>query len=408
MTEVVGVRFKNGGKLYYFDPAGHVLAPGEEVIIDTARGIEYGVCAEGNHMVDDSCVVQPLRPIIRRATREDIAIVNENREKEAKALEICQEKIEKHGLDMKLVGCEYNFERNKVIFFFTSDGRVDFRDLVKDLASVFHIRIELRQIGVRDEAKLLGGLGICGRPFCCASFLDDFQPVSIKMAKTQNLSLNPSKISGTCGRLMCCLKYEQDAYEDLVRRLPKVNSPIDTPDGPGTVAEVNLLRQLVKVRFENQADKKIYRYDAENGGRLEEYKKADDAMRLGSLFSFDSLDFLSDPEPARELAEEQDDHGDGKDEEQRLPSKRRKRRKKSPAGAQAAQNPNSREAEEKSATKAKAVQPKKKLPEQPAPKQSAQAKKAAKPNSGKTGGAGRARHNKYRGRAANRPPKPPA
>ncbi|SMC57634.1 PSP1 domain-containing protein [Papillibacter cinnamivorans] len=254
MTEIIGVRFKNGGKVYYFDPCGISVQSGQNVIIETSRGIEFGECATGNSQVEDREVVQPLRPLIRVATEEDCRTVEANRKKEARAFEICQQKILDHKLDMKLVEVEYNFEGNKILFFFTSDGRVDFRELVKDLASVFRMRIELRQIGVRDEAKMLGGLGICGQPFCCATFLDEFQPVSIKMAKTQNLSLNPAKISGTCGRLMCCLKYEQEAYEDLLRRLPRVDSLVGTPDGNGTVSAVGLLREQVRVRLDSAPD----------------------------------------------------------------------------------------------------------------------------------------------------------
>ena len=251
MTEIIGVRFKSGGKQYYFDPNGQAVAPGQGVIIETSRGLEYGECTQGNTMVEDEAVVQPLRPLVRLATQKDLDTGAKNREKEARAFSICQEKIAAHGLDMKLVEVEYNFEGNKILFFFTSEGRVDFRALVKDLAGIFHTRIELRQIGVRDEAKMLGGLGICGKPFCCATFLDEFQPVSIKMAKTQNLSLNPTKISGTCGRLMCCLKYEQDAYEDAVKRMPKPESFVETPDGVGNVCQVNLLREQVKVRLDD-------------------------------------------------------------------------------------------------------------------------------------------------------------
>lgn len=254
MTEIIAVRFKNGGKEYYFDPQGQTVAPGDGVIIETSRGLEYGECSQGNTMVEDESVVQPLRPLVRLATPQDLQTVERNREKETRAFTICQEKIAAHGLDMKLVRVEYSFDGSKILFFFTSDGRVDFRALVKDLAGVFHARIELRQIGVRDEAKMLGGLGICGRPFCCASFLEEFQPVSIKMAKTQNLSLNPTKISGTCGRLMCCLKYEQEAYEDAVHRMPKNESFVETPEGVGTVCQVNLLRETVKVRLEDQPD----------------------------------------------------------------------------------------------------------------------------------------------------------
>ena len=254
MVEIIGVRFKSGGKQYYFDPAGLEVQPGQGVIVETSRGLEYGECAQGNTQVEEETVVQPLRPLVRIATEEDEKTVEKNQEKEAKAFQICQEKIAAHGLEMKLVEVEYNFEGSKILFFFTSEGRVDFRALVKDLASTIHARIELRQIGVRDEAKMLGGLGICGRPFCCAQFLDEFQPVSIKMAKTQNLSLNPTKISGTCGRLMCCLKYEQEAYEDLVKHTPKQESFVETPDGAGTVSSVNLLRQQVQVRLDSAPD----------------------------------------------------------------------------------------------------------------------------------------------------------
>ena len=251
MTEIIGVRFKSGGKQYYFDPRGVRVEPGQGVIIETARGVEYGECVKENTLVEDSAVVQPLRPMIRLATEEDKKTLQRNREKEERAFCICQEKIAEHKLEMKLVEVEYNFEGNKILFFFTAEGRVDFRALVKDLASVFHTRIELRQIGVRDEAKMIGGLGICGRPFCCSQFLDGFLPVSIKMAKTQNLSLNPTKISGTCGRLMCCLKYEQNVYEDAAKRMPKAESFVQTPDGPGNVKSVDLLRETVKVSLDS-------------------------------------------------------------------------------------------------------------------------------------------------------------
>ena len=253
-VEVVDIQFRPGQKIYYFDPAGFTCLPGEHVIIDTARGPEYGTVAAGNHTIAGSDVVTPLRSVLRKATAQDEKTVEENRAKEKKAYDICLQKIGEHGLDMQLVSAECAFDGSKILFFFTADERVDFRELVKNLASIFHTRIELRQIGVRDKAKMVGGLGICGRPFCCASFLDDFQPVSIKMAKTQNLSLNPTKISGTCGRLMCCLKYEQEAYEDLLRRTPKEESFVDTPEGRGTVIEVSLLRQKVKVRMEEDPD----------------------------------------------------------------------------------------------------------------------------------------------------------
>ncbi len=248
---VVGVQFKKGGKVYFFDPGKLDIATGDEVIIDTARGAEYGFCAEGNHTVPAAKVVQPLRAVIRIATDNDRRTRQEYKDKEPHAFEVCQNKILDHKLDMKLVSAEYSFDGSKILFYFTADGRVDFRDLVKDLAGVFRTRIELRQIGVRDEAKMMGGLGICGRPFCCKQFLDDFQPVSIKMAKTQSLSLNPTKISGTCGRLMCCLKYEQDAYESLIKTSPKQDSIVNTCDGKGTVTDVSLLKQTVKVRLDN-------------------------------------------------------------------------------------------------------------------------------------------------------------
>ena len=251
---VVDIQFRPGQKIYYFDPADFTLNAGDHVIIDTARGAEYGLVTGGNHKIPAKDVVPPLRSVLRLATAQDEKIVQENRAKEKKACEVCLQKIEELELDMQLVGAECAFDGSKILFFFTADERVDFRELVKILASNFHTRIELRQIGVRDKAKMVGGLGICGRPFCCASFLDDFQPVSIKMAKTQNLSLNPTKISGTCGRLMCCLKYEQEAYEDLIRRSPKEESFVDTPEGRGTVVEINLLRQQVKVRLENEPE----------------------------------------------------------------------------------------------------------------------------------------------------------
>ena len=250
-VEVVDIQFRPGQKVYFFDPNGLTLEAGAHVIIDTARGPEYGACTGGNHRILQKDVVSPLRSVIRVATDHDEKVAAENKAKEKRAYDICLQKIAEHGLDMQLVSAEVSFDGSKILFFFTADERVDFRELVKNLASVFHTRIELRQIGVRDKAKMVGGLGICGRPFCCASFLDDFQPVSIKMAKTQNLSLNPTKISGTCGRLMCCLKYEQETYEDLIRNSPKVDSFVDTPEGRGTVIELDLLRSRVKVRMED-------------------------------------------------------------------------------------------------------------------------------------------------------------
>ena len=254
MTEVIGVRFRGGCKEYYFDPHGIAVEAGQFVIVETAQGTEYAQCLTGNHKVDDGAVVRPLRALVRIATENDRRTMEYNRQREKEAFGICQRKIAERGLDMKLVRVECSFDGSKIVFFFTSEGRVDFRELVRDLAGVFRARIELRQIGVRDEAKMLGGLGICGRPFCCAQFLDDFVPVSIKMAKTQNLSLNPTKISGACGRLMCCLKYEQAAYEDAVKRMPKNDSFVLTPDGPGNVSAVNLVRETVSVRLDDSSE----------------------------------------------------------------------------------------------------------------------------------------------------------
>ena len=250
MSEVIGVRFKEVGKIYYFNPNEEKFDEYDRVIVETARGIECGLVAMPNREIDDVKIVHPLKPVIRRATAEDLKVVEQNKEKEKHAFKICEEKIAKHGLEMKLVDTEYTFDGSKVMFYFTADGRVDFRALVKDLASVFRTRIELRQIGVRDEAKMLGGLGVCGRPFCCSSYLGEFQPVSIKMAKEQGLSLSPVKISGTCGRLMCCLKYEQEAYLDLLKRTPKIGAIVNTPDGKGEVIDVNLITGTLRVRMD--------------------------------------------------------------------------------------------------------------------------------------------------------------
>ena len=249
MATVIGVRFKKAGKVYYFDPNDIWPRPGDSVIVETARGVEYGEVVTGSRTVNDAQIVSPLKKVVRIATPEDIQRAENNERREKEAFTICQEKIAKHKLDMKLVSVEYTFDNSKIIFYFTANGRVDFRDLVKDLASVFKIRIELRQIGVRDEAKMLGGLGACGRPICCGAFLGDFQPVSIKMAKEQNLSLNPTKISGQCGRLMCCLKYEQDNYEQVLKRVPRVGKDVVTPDGVGVITEINCIKERIKVRI---------------------------------------------------------------------------------------------------------------------------------------------------------------
>ena len=254
MTEVISVRFRNGCKEYYFDPKGLTVPTDTDVIVETAQGPEFARCSHGNHQVEDDAVVKPLRGLIRIATDNDRHTAAYNRGREKDAFEVCKKKIQQHKLEMKLVRVECSFDGSKILFFFTADGRVDFRELVKDLASVFRARIELRQIGVRDEAKMIGGLGICGRPFCCSQFMDEFLPVSIKMAKTQSLSLNPTKISGTCGRLMCCLKYEQDAYEDAIRRMPKNDSFVLTPDGTGNVSDINVLKETVSVRLDDRPE----------------------------------------------------------------------------------------------------------------------------------------------------------
>ncbi len=254
MIKVIGVRFKEGGKIYFFDPADFEISKGDYVIVDTARGLECGLVVQGIHTENEDKIVKPLKAVSRIATDSDIEKMNQNRQDEKKAYEICLEKIEKHKLDMKLIDVEYTFDRSKALFYFTADGRVDFRELVKELARIFRTRIELRQIGVRDESKMMGGIGVCGQPFCCSRFLSDFTPVSIKMAKEQGLSLNPTKISGSCGRLMCCLSYEQNVYEYLNSITPGVGSYVRTDDGTGTVVEVALLAGKVKVRLDRNKD----------------------------------------------------------------------------------------------------------------------------------------------------------
>ncbi len=267
---VVSIKFKGRGKTYFFDPVGIDVPAGAQVVVETSKGLELAVCVEGNHEINDERIVPPLRPVARIATADDLRVAELCKQREKEAFGIAEKKIAEHGLDMKLVDVECNFEGNKILFFFTSDGRVDFRELVKDLAGIFRTRIELRQIGVRDEAKMLGGIGICGLPFCCHQFMDEFEPVSTKMAKTQSLSLNPTKISGSCGRLMCCLRYEQEAYEELVKGVPKNGAFVETPVGYGSVAQVNLLRQTVKVKLDE--DESIRAFDADEvaavpGGR---------------------------------------------------------------------------------------------------------------------------------------------
>lgn len=260
MVNVVGVRFKSVGKIYYFDPENIEIKKGDSVIVETSRGVEFGSVVLANKEISEDEIVSPLKKVLRKATDDDIKVMLDNKEKEKQAFEKCVKKIEEHELAMKLVDVEYTFDHNKILFYFTADGRIDFRELVRDLASLFKTRIELRQIGVRDEAKMLGGIGICGRPLCCSLYLGEFEPVSIKMAKEQSLSLNPTKISGTCGRLMCCLKNEQEAYEDLIRRTPHAGSVVKTPDGKGTVVSANLLKSLVNVSLDIDGEKEIKEY----------------------------------------------------------------------------------------------------------------------------------------------------
>lgn len=306
MTEVVSVRFKQNGKIYYFSPNRLNIRAGQHVIVETAKGLEYGECAVGNHMVSDAEELPQLRPVIRIATRDDDRRVLENRKREKEALAKCRECIEEYGLEMKLISAEYNFDGTKVMFFFTAEGRVDFRELVRTLASLFKMRVELRQVGVRDEARILGGLGSCGRPYCCHAFLDEFQPVSIKMAKSQGLSLNPTKISGVCGRLMCCLKYEEEAYEELIKNVPKNDAFVDTPDGKGTVVDVNLLKSTVRVRLEGLTELTIKTYNAADvtvlGGKakraeylaeLEEERKQREAAKASVVFRHESTETRS-------------------------------------------------------------------------------------------------------------------
>ena len=292
MTKIVGIRFKSVGKIYYFDPGTIEVAAGEYAIVETARGVEMGTVVIGNREVNDEAIVQPLKSVIRIATDADHeqALLNESKEKEA--FSICLEKIRHHEIDMKLVDVEYTFDGNKILFYFTADGRVDFRELVKDLASVFRTRIELRQIGVRDEAKMLGSYGICGRNLCCSQFLGDFAPVSIKMAKEQGLSLNPTKISGTCGRLMCCLKYEQEAYEDLLKITPHQGSIVKTPAGRGTVVYVNLLKGKLKVNVEGEKEKSLSEFDLSEVKVIRDAKR--DEMRGGEKIDEEILKTLED------------------------------------------------------------------------------------------------------------------
>ncbi|HAL63372.1 MAG: stage 0 sporulation family protein [Firmicutes bacterium] len=264
MTKIVGVRFKPVGKIYHFNPAGLNINKNDYVVVETARGIELGKVVVAEKEISEEQITKPLKDVIRIATEEDLKTAEENKQKEKEAFDICLEKIKKHGLEMKLIEVEYTFDGSKILFYFSADGRIDFRELVKDLATVFHTRIELRQIGIRDESKTLGAVGVCGRELCCAKFLDEFESVSIKMAKEQGLSLNPTKISGTCGRLMCCLKYEQNTYEELLKITPRQGALVKTPDGQGIVEYVEILKGKVKVRIEEKSETALSEYDVKD------------------------------------------------------------------------------------------------------------------------------------------------
>ena len=328
MVKVVGVRFRQAGKIYYFDPADFELEVSNHVIVETARGVEMGTVLIAPKEVEDEQVVSPLKPVIRIATEEDEAVVEKNREKEKEAFAICKEKILKHELDMKLVGAEYTFDGNKLLFYFTADGRIDFRELVKDLAAVFRTRIELRQIGVRDETKILGGVGICGRPLCCATYLSDFVPVSIKMAKEQNLSLNPTKISGVCGRLMCCLKNEQETYEYLNGRMPSVGETVTAADGTkGEVSSINVLRHLVKVVVDIGDEKELREYSVDDlrfrPRRRKDVKLTDEELKeLGELAEDGALE----EKPQQQSNREKENQGERADRGERSARENRRNR----------------------------------------------------------------------------------
>ena len=331
MTKVIGVRFRTAGKVYFFDPLQLEIKRGDHVIVETARGIEFGTVVAGVHEVEDDKVIQPLKPVMRIAGERDIEQEAANKEKEKEAFKICKEKILKHGLEMKLIDAEYTFDNNKVLFYFTADGRIDFRELVKDLASVFKTRIELRQIGVRDETKMMGGIGICGRPLCCHSYMADFVPVSIKMAKEQNLSLNPTKISGVCGRLMCCLKYEQDTYEYLNSRMPSVGEKVKTPEGIiGEVKSVSVLRQLVRVVIDNGEEKELREYTVDDL-RLKPRQKKDVKLTEEELRELKDLEDSGDEtmeDKSQEKPQRNRGHRDNKNEYRERRDKRDNREKR--------------------------------------------------------------------------------
>ena len=411
MTEVISVRFRGGCKNYYFAPGDRQVRMGDQVIVETAQGPEFATCTEGNHEVEDSAIVHPLSNVIRMATENDRRTVEYNRRRESEAFDICEKKIADHGLEMKLVNVSCNFEGSKIIFYFTADGRVDFRELVRDLAGVFRARIELRQIGVRDEAKMIGGLGICGRPFCCSQFLDGFMPVSIKMAKTQNLSLNPTKISGTCGRLMCCLKYEQNAYEDAAKRMPKNESFVQTPDGPGNVKSVNLLRETVKVSLDSAPEPQKCYHNCEicvlrngKGSRegIEIPKERPERYMEEKEEPFEELRFLSAPAPRTRIEEPsarpRQDRSDRPEDEERRGGGNRRRRRGGRGGGKKPEGAAPEQTQERTPRPAKPRPPR---PERPAGERPAEGRPAReqRPRPEKTGpeGAQSARRPHHRG-----------
>ena len=335
MIKVIGVRFRTAGKIYYFDPADYDIKKGDHVIVETARGIEFGTVVGGIRQVTDDEIIQPLKPVLRVASERDIQQEADNKKREKEAFKLCQEKIREHGLDMKLIDAEYTFDNNKVLFYFTSDGRIDFRELVKDLAAIFKTRIELRQIGVRDETKMVGGIGMCGRPLCCHTHLSDFVPVSIKMAKEQNLSLNPTKISGVCGRLMCCLNHEEETYEELNKNLPHLGDRVTCPDGTqGEVVSVNVLRQLVKVVVENGDSKEICEYKADDirfvrrGHRQnKEEVSADELRALELMEKKDKLENMEEKPAPKKERKNREERGEERKERREDHSEERKERR---------------------------------------------------------------------------------
>ena len=341
MVNVIGVRFENAGKLYFFDPGELWPTPGDYVLVETSRGIEFGEVVTGIKEIDDSTLQSPLKPVVHIASAEDIQHNKDNKAAQREAYQVCQKKIAEHKLDMKLVSVEYTFDNSKILFYFTANGRVDFRSLVKDLAGVFKTRIELRQIGVRDEAKMLGGLGVCGRPICCGTFLGDFQPVSIKMAKEQNLSLNPTKISGVCGRLMCCLKYEQDQYEATRKKMPKVGKEVITPDGPGVVWDLNIIKETVKVRIQKGDSSELKDYpmdEVQRPGNVRKPEPAEASAQDAPAAEAPAAQPQTPERPAREERKHHREEGEKPERREKRENRREERRpkqKEAPAEAKA-------------------------------------------------------------------------